>query len=115
MKKLLCVFLILVVVIMAASSVFAAEEGKTIEDQLVPAAPAENVNLEVYHNQNLVIDNGEIPGGSQGTGIDTVTIDEETIPQGSSLPKTGGIPAEAFYIGGGLLIVAAVVLARKKA
>jgi hypothetical protein len=36
---------------------------------------------------------------------DKVTVADEEIPQGSVLPKTGGIPAEVFYIAGALLVV----------
>ena len=46
--------------------------------------------------------------------IDRVTSLEEAIPQGSSLPKTGGIPAEAFYAVGAILIVGALIISKKK-
>jgi LPXTG-motif cell wall-anchored protein len=39
---------------------------------------------------------------------------DEPIPKGTVLPSTGGIPSEAFYIAGGLLIVGSLVILKLK-
>lgn len=40
-------------------------------------------------------------------------FEETAVPK--ALPKTGGIPAAAFYVVGGICIVSALLLSRKKA
>jgi LPXTG-motif cell wall-anchored protein len=114
MKKSFLILLIIIFVIISASSVFAASEVKEIDDSLVPAAPAENTDAEVYESRTTEIRDSEIPAGEKDTSVTTVTIEDTIIPEASSLPKTGGIPAEAFYIGGGLFVAAAAILAKKK-
>jgi LPXTG-motif cell wall-anchored protein len=51
-------------------------------------------------------------GIDQASGQQTETLTEE-VPK--ALPTTGGIPAEAFYVVGALLIVGALVISMRKA
>lgn len=104
MKKLICLFLILVLSIGIASISFAET---VVTPEPVPGAAPETVDSVMYGNDNLIIPDQGIPGGS------VTKVDTETIPAG--LPKTGGIPAETFYVAGALFIVAALILSRKKA
>jgi len=114
-RKFFSLVLVLVVVISSVSICFAANNDVQIPDTVVPAAPS--VTDDMYEEQTTFIDDADIPEGSTKTSTDTVEVGEQTVPAGSSLPKTGGIPAELFYAAGGMFIVAALVLtfAKKKA
>lgn len=118
MKKILSLVLTLVLIIMIGSVSFAAAGDTVIPDPQVPGAPAENVNDETYvepPNGIVTVDDESIAGGDSETSAETIEIDEETVPKGDALPKTGGIPAEAFYAAGALIIVAALIISKKKA
>ena len=86
MKKLLCIVLTLVLIVSLGSICF-----------------AENVDNSTYDEKsNKIIEK------------DLVSSVDEAVPSGSSLPRTGGVPAEAFYAVGALLIVGALVISKKK-
>ena len=97
MKKLLSILLVLTIIMMVGSFSFAAEGDVIVEETKVPGAPAENVDDTTYSEPQILVDEEEIPGGP------------------GTLPKTGGIPAEAFYAAGLLLVVAGLIISMKKA
>lgn len=105
MKKLLSLFLVLLMIISIGSISFAAtaEGGTVISDSKVLDMPVRNVATETYLQKQ----------GSISRSENATIIDEET-PGGAALPKTGGIPAEAFYTVGALFIVAALIVSKKK-
>lgn len=107
MKRLLCLLLTLSL-IFVLGSVSLAAEGDQAQEPDATAAPAVNVDTATYGEQETVITDEDIAAGS------TVEIKEEVPAAPAKLPKTGGIPAEAFYVAGALIIVAALVLSRVK-
>lgn len=114
MKKLVSLFLTVILIIIIGTYSFAAQGDTNIPDPAVPAAPAENVEAATYDEPQITIDDEEIPTGTSDTSSETTEIKEETVPKGDVLPKTGGIPAEAFYAAGALFVAAALILSRKK-
>jgi LPXTG-motif cell wall-anchored protein len=113
MKKLIGLVLVFSIVFIIGSVCFAAPEDTTIPDPEVPGELPENVDLATYEEPEVEIQEESVPAGLPDTSSDVVKIEEEEIPK--ALPKTGGIPSEAFYGIGGLFVVAALVLSRKKA
>lgn len=105
MKKILLILLVLILVFSLSSMCFAAtNDNITITDE-------QNAGSFVYP------DTEGIPEGAAGittkSGVSTsVTLAEEEIPKG--LPRTGGIPEEAFYAVGAILIISALVISMKK-
>ena len=101
MKKILLILLTLVLMVNLGSVCFAAQGDKVvnIEDE-------ENVGAAAYDEQPSIIEviDEDVAGGSAQT-----IVDEDV------LPKTGGIPAEAFYVVGALLIVSAMIISKIKA
>jgi LPXTG-motif cell wall-anchored protein len=108
MKKLLCLFLTIMLVMTIGSVSSAAPEDTTTENSEIQGA-ARNVNAATYDPETTEIkkDTPEISPG-------IVEIDEQEVPLAPALPSTGGIPAEAFYVAGALFVVAALILALKK-
>lgn len=108
----------LVVAFSAAVVCYAApdtnDDGVDVTDQTTPLSPA-TVDDDMYDDPT--VEDNQIPFNPPDTSQQTVDVEDTTVPLDSSLPGTGGIPAEVFYAAGGLFIVAAVVLtfARKKA
>lgn len=99
MKKIISLLLAFILVIMAATVSFAAQEDTTIPDPGAPGSPARNVDTITYDEPDIeIIDSESIPAGSSST----------------SLPKTGGIPAEVFYAAGALIVLAGLVLSIRK-
>lgn len=92
MKKIIAFILMMTLVVVIGSSVYAA-----------PGDPAQNVDTETYNQPPFEIPEDEVPGGAATTDI-----------RGETLPKTGGMPAETFYVAGGLLIAAALVISFRK-
>jgi len=95
MKRALFLSLILLFSFLVTTMVFAATDN--IEDPLAPLS-TESV-----------------------TGINYNEFDEPDIPQSPpdeeilyKLPQTGGIPAETFYIAGGICILSAILLLTRK-
>lgn len=113
MKKLVSLVLIFSIIMIIGSICFAAPEDTNIPDPEVPGATPENVDSATYEEPPIEITDGDVPGGPLKTSADVTQIEEEEIPK--DLPKTGGIPSEAFYGVGGLFVVAALVLSRKRA
>lgn len=101
MKKLFSLILIFVFVI-ASGSISFAENTTTVITEKVPGA-------SVDENNEAITVQDELPPGNPASAV---LIGDEKIPQG--LPKTGGIPAEAFYVAGALLIFTAIIVSRKK-
>ncbi|MGE5613688.1 MAG: LPXTG cell wall anchor domain-containing protein [Bacillota bacterium] len=110
MKKLIGLLLVFAMIFIAGSVCFAEpEDDANIPDTEVPGAPLENVDTATYDEPPVEIEEEGVPGGEPDTSAEVTEIKEE------ELPKTGGVPAEAFYAVGGLFVVAALVLSRKKA
>jgi len=119
MKKLLSLFLALVIALSAVGICYATAEAddKNIEIPGEEVTGSPTVDTAVYEEETIFIDEEPIPEGTPETSVETVDVGEETIPGDSSLPAAGGIPAEVFYAAGGLFIAVALVLTftRKKA
>jgi len=129
LKKVISLLLVLVIAVSAVSVCYADNAdadnvekltktgGKTIDikDPNLPASPS--VVDVMYNEDTVLINDGSIPASGTESSVDTVNIGDQSIPQASSLPKTGGIPAELFYAAGGIFVAAALVLTlvRKKA
>lgn len=107
MKKVLSLILALSLVMILGTVSFA--EGNTdITDPGVPGAPAVNVDTATYDEPVTIIDEGAAGGSVDGGNLN------EAVPGGEALPKTGGIPAETFYAAGALIVLAALIISRKK-
>lgn len=104
MKRILSLLLALTLVIMIGSVSFAAGDGTKITDPEVPGAPVENVNAATYVEPDEAIPTAPV----------NESVTDEVVPKGDALPKTGGIPAEAFYAAGALFVVAALIISKKK-
>lgn len=111
MSKLISFLLVLMLVFMTGTAVYAAQDGIDIDDPPVPAAPAENV-LDMTYRE---LHDEAVPTGDADSSPEIINIAEEEIPKADVLPKTGGIPAEVFYVAGALFIMAALILSVKKA
>ena len=105
MKRIISAILTLVLIIMIGSVSFAAPGDAVIPDPDIPEAQAEDVIELTYLQPLREIGNQEIPGSA--------SVVDEQLPKGDSLPKTGGIPAETFYVAGVLIIAAALVILKK--
>ena len=99
MKKFFCLFLALVFTIMMTSVCFAE-----VND------PLQSTNLNTTTNKQYVEFEEDITPEGDPKDIE---FEEEKVPK--DLPKTGGIPAEAFYVLGGICIASAVIVSRGKA
>jgi LPXTG-motif cell wall-anchored protein len=106
-KKVLCLILTLSLVMILGSVSFAAAGGTNI-DEPVPGAPTVNVETETY------VPDEDNAGGSSDITKDGTDLNEVTPGGDARLPKTGGIPAETFYSAGALIVLAALILSRKK-
>lgn len=105
MKRIICLILIMIFSLMIINVSFAAPEDKVVPDPNVPGAPVENVDGATYTQPEREVRDETVPGSA-------TVIDEQT-PKGDALPKTGGIPAETFYVAGLLIIAAALVILKK--
>ena len=101
MKKILSLVLSLTLIIILGSVCFAAQEDTTIKETEVPKASAESVDKSTYKTPPIKMDDELIPKGPSSASVE-------------KLPKTGGIPAEAFYVAGVLFIAAALIISKKK-
>lgn len=99
MKRVLCLLLALLFTLIFTTMVFAANEQ--IEDPLLPTSP--DIVIEEQYGNIQEFEDDPNPESAPTMEI----LDEE-------LPQTGGIPAEAFYILGGICIVSAVLLLSRK-
>ncbi len=107
MKKLLSLFLAVITVFVLVSTCFAEAEVTNGEEKTA-VAPLRNVDVATYDEEQHVIEIEDEAVSQSGV----VSLNDESIPK--AMPKTGGIPAEAFYAAGALLIVAALLLMGKK-
>ena len=109
MKKVLCLILTLSLVMLLGTVSFAAT-GSTDITEPVPGAPVIDVNAATYVElPNETNAGGSVNGSTDGSGLN------EAVPGGdAALPKTGGIPAETFYAAGALIVLAALIISRKK-
>lgn len=105
MKRITSLLIILIFALMISSVSFAATGDTAIPDSAIPGAPAENVNDLTYNQPLREVGDENVPGSA--------TIVDELTPKGGALPKTGGIPAETFYVAGVLIIAAALVILKK--
>ena len=113
MKKVLCLILALSVVMILGTVSFAA--GNTnITDPAVPGAPAVNVDTATYDEPVINIIDEQNAGASTDTSKGGSDLNEAVPGGDAALPKTGGIPAETFYVAGALIVLAALIISRKK-
>lgn len=106
MKKILMIFLVLIMVFGFSSICFAATTNSsiTITDE-------QNAAAFVYPDTEGTPLG--VAGSTTKSGLSSsLTVADESTPQ--ALPKTGGIPEEAFYAVGALLIISAIILSMKK-
>lgn len=101
LKKVFIV-LVLISTLLFTTVVFAANDK--INDPLLPTSP-DTVTERKYGEPNEFEDD---PVPETAPVIDII---EGEIPE--ALPQTGGIPAEAFYIAGGICILSAILLLTK--
>lgn len=111
MKKVLCLILALSVVMLLGAVSFAAGTA-TVPDSAIPGG--QTVDLLTYAKTPVVIPDEQNAGGKTN-GTTDGSISNEAVPGGdAALPKTGGIPAETFYVAGALIVLAAFIVSRKK-
>lgn len=101
MKKKICLLLALLFTFLFAFSAFAATDDTN--DPLLLPTSSDTVTGDQY---------GEFDDNPVPETAPIVEIIEEELPE--ALPQTGGIPAEAFYIIGGICIISAILLLVKK-
>lgn len=99
MKKMLCLILALLFTFLFTLSAFAATND--IDDSLLSTGAG--VVDEQYGNKEEKFDDDDVPEAPP-----IIEIKDEALPQ------TGGIPAEAFYIIGGICIISAILLLVRK-
>ncbi len=112
MKKIACLFLVLVIIFSLAAVAYAVPTvGDTVYDEdiideVVPQGDAKD-KIEVIDEKT-----------DKDSGVadldNTTIVDEETPGGDAKLPETSGIPAELFYVVGGVLIASALLIAVKK-
>lgn len=114
MKKFMSAILVLTLLLAISSMCFAATDT-VVTDPQIPGAPAgQNTNDENYVEEADQVIPGN-PADSSVKGGETATVVKEEVPKApAKLPKTGGIPAEAFYVAGALIVVAALILSKVK-
>jgi LPXTG-motif cell wall-anchored protein len=102
-KRALCLLLALLFTFTFTTMVFAADEK--IDDPLLPTSP--DIVIEEQYGNIQEFEDDPTPETAP-----VVDILEEELPE--ALPQTGGIPAEVFYIIGGICIISAVLLLSRK-
>lgn len=107
MKKPVSLVLVFLFILVVGGICFAAP---TVPDEAVPGSPV-TVDSATYGETPVDIMDEGVAGDGSDTSMEIIE-DEEVA---KDLPKTGGVPSEAFYGVGGLFVVAALVLSRKKA
>lgn len=112
MKKVVCLLLSVLLIFVMSVSIFAENKNTEINDEQTPGAGLTVESLTYDEPDTIIIENEEIPEGTISPGV--VEINEQEIPLAPALPDTGGIPAEAFYVAGALIVVAALTLLVKK-
>lgn len=100
MKKLMCLILALIFTVLLATMAMATTEE--VDDPLVPQSS--NTVTTTQYDEINEFDDDPVP--ESGPPETEITDD--------ILPQTGGIPAEVFYVLGGILILSAVLLLSKK-
>ncbi len=98
MKKIFLFLLISVLFVSFSSVCFAAPNDNPVQAAELKEVPNEDLAAAAAKDKQ--------------SAAKTQDITEEKVPK--ALPKTGGIPSEAFYIVGGLLIVSALAISMKK-
>lgn len=99
LKKMICLLLALLFTLLFTLSAFAATED--ISDPLLSTSGT--VTDDQYGEREEEFEDEDTPEAPP-----VIEITDEALPQ------TGGIPAEAFYILGGLCIVSAILLLTRK-
>ena len=102
MKKSLFLVLILMFTLIFTVIGFAATDTVDVPDANAPGA-APDTTTDMYPTEDF--QDGDTPEGSP-----IEAFEEEIVP----LATTGGIPAEIFYVAGGLCILLAIVVSKKK-
>lgn len=116
MKKIVCMLLVLTLIFSLTAAVYAAPTAGDLaydEEEIIDEDVAQGGAEGDSGTGSGTLD---VDTGNEASDTDTRTITDEAAPGGSvkKLPKTGGIPAELFYVVGGLLIVSALLLTVKK-
>ncbi len=99
MKKLICLLLAIIFTFVFATMAMATDD---IDDPLAAQSP-DTVTTTQYDEIDE-FDDDSIPE----SGSPEIEIPDEVLPQ------TGGIPAEVFYVVGGICILGAVLLLGRK-
>lgn len=104
MKRILLACLVLILTFSISGISFAAttDSSITITDE-------QNAAAFVYPDIEPL---AEAAADVSKSGVTSVTVAEENVP--TALPKTGGIPEEAFYAIGGIMVICALVVLMKK-
>jgi LPXTG-motif cell wall-anchored protein len=113
MKKILLICLVLVLTFSLSSVCFAATTTTTT------TTTAGTINLTTEQNAGSYVYPDTEPNALSAAGAtdksgasSSVIVADETTPK--ALPKTGGIPAEAFYAIGAILVIGALVILMRK-
>ena len=103
MKKILLICLILILSFSLSNICLASTTGSSIiiNDE-------QNAGSFVYPDYDPIPGAGATTGG----GVSSLILADESVPK--ALPKTGGVPEEAFYAVGAILIIGALVILTKK-
>lgn len=116
MKKITCLVLALIFTLALPTLAFAA--GEDIIDENNPVSAPQNVQDEMYGEDEFDILDEPIPEagveGKQAVTEHEVTIEDADTPASAQLVQTGGVPAYLFYAAGGVCILAAIILATRK-
>lgn len=103
LKKTLYLLLALLFTLLFTTAVFAANEE--IDDPMLPTSP--DTVTDSQYEEITEFEEGEVP-----QSVPIIDVVDEKVPE--ALPQTGGIPAEAFYIVGGICILSAILLLTRK-
>jgi LPXTG-motif cell wall-anchored protein len=115
MKKIVCMLLVLALIFSLTAVAYAVPTvGDTVydEEEIIDEDVARG---DAQGDSGTGIETSDVDTSTGVLDTDTRTITDEATPGGSAkLPKTGGIPAELFYVVGGLLIVSALLITVKR-
>lgn len=103
MKKTLCLLLALLFTFLFTTMAFAVTEE--IKDPLTPLNS--DIVIKEQYGETVEFEENEVP-----QALPIIDVVDEKVPE--ALPQTGGVPAEAFYIVGGICILSAILLLTRK-
>jgi LPXTG-motif cell wall-anchored protein len=108
MKKIAILLIALAIIFSFSILSFAATTGGSI-NLTTEETPAGDTYLT---EENIPAGGADNAAGVDNAAGGTASVTEEETPK--ALPKTGGIPAEAFYAIGGIMVLAALILSMRK-